>query len=358
LPDIVKFDLFYQLPTVAGQDTANRYAELIAQAREADRLGFHTLWLAEVHFMHRFSLLPAPMLLLAAIAQHTQRLKLGLAVNLLPLHHPVRLAEESATLDVISGGRLEFGAGRGSFTSNYRGYQLAMGESRERFAEGLEFIRQAWLQPSLTFEGKFFRAAGIEVVPKPLQQPHPPIRIATNSPETFSVAGSFGFPIFAAAGVNPPNLLEGRLDLYRRAAAEANHSIPDDWFAYQMMVFPGRDPRRVREMVEPSMRHYLEVTTGLLEPQSQSPEHVAQLEKIKHRMLSTSYESVAAQTALFGEPASCVERISELREKFGVTRIGCWFEFGGLKGHREVVDSMRLFAAEVIPHFSGSLSVS
>ena len=82
----MKFDLFYQLPAVAGQNTAQRYAELIEEACEADRLGFHTLWLAEVHFMQRFSLLPAPMLLLAAIAQRTQRLRLGLAVNLLPLH--------------------------------------------------------------------------------------------------------------------------------------------------------------------------------------------------------------------------------------------------------------------------------
>jgi alkanesulfonate monooxygenase SsuD/methylene tetrahydromethanopterin reductase-like flavin-dependent oxidoreductase (luciferase family) len=347
----VKFDLFYQLPSVAGQQSEQRYAELIEEACEADRLGFHTLWLAEVHFMHRFSLLPAPMLLLAAIAQRTQRLKLGLAVNLLPLHHPVRLAEESATLDILSGGRLEFGAGRGSFTSNYRGYQVAMDESRERFVEGVEFVRQAWLQPRLTFEGRFFHVADLEVIPKPLQKPHPPIRIATNSPDTFSVAGSMGLPIFAAAGVNPPNIFNARLDRYRQAAAEANHVLPADWLAYQMMVFPGRDAQRVRQIVEPSMRHYMEVTTEFLEPQSPSPEHVAQLEKIKHRMRTTTYESIAANTALFGEPASCVDRITELQEQFGITRIGCWFEFGGLKGHREVIDAMRLFAGQVMPHF-------
>ena len=141
----MKFDLFYQLPAVAGQGSDQRYAELIEEAREADRLGFHTVWLAEVHFMHRFSLLPAPMMLLAAIAQATQRLKTGLAVNLIPLHHPARLAEESATLDVLSNGRMEFGAGRGSFTSNYRGYQIPIEQSRERLPETLEFIRQAWL---------------------------------------------------------------------------------------------------------------------------------------------------------------------------------------------------------------------
>ncbi|MGO9057511.1 MAG: LLM class flavin-dependent oxidoreductase [Candidatus Binataceae bacterium] len=348
----MKFDLFYQLPAVAGQGSEQRYAELIEEAREADRLGFHTLWLAEVHFMHRFSLLPAPMMLLAAIAQATQRLRLGLAVNLIPLHHPARLAEESATLDVLSNGRMEFGAGRGSFTSNYRGYQIPIEQSRERLPEALEFIRQAWLQPQLTFEGKYYRAANLEVIPKPLQQPHPPIRIAANTPDTFTLAGALGHPIFVAAGVNPPNLLDTRLELYRQGLSNADHPIPNDWLAYQMMTFTGRDPKRVREIVEPGMRHYFEVVTEHLEPQSHAPEHLEQLEKIKSRMRSVTYESTAANTALFDEPARCVDRIKELGERFGITRLICWFEFGGLQGHREVIDSMRLWADEVMPHLA------
>lgn len=345
----MKFDLFYQLPAVAGQGSGQRYAELIEEAREADRLGFHSLWLAEVHFMRRFSLLPAPMMLLAAIAQTTQRLKLGLAVNLTPLHHPARLAEESATLDLLSNGRVEFGAGRGSFTSNYRGYQIPIEQSRERLPEALEYIRQAWMQPRLTFEGKYYRAADLEVIPKPLQQPHPPIRIAANTPDTFAFAGSVGHPIFVAAGVNPPNLLDTRLALYRQGLTDAGHRVPDDWLSYQMMTFTGRDAKRVRQIVEPGMRHYFKVVTEYLEPQSQAPEHVEQLEKIKNRMRSVTYESTAANTALFGEPAACVDRIRELQERFGITRIICWFEFGGLQGHREVIDSMRLWAEEVMP---------
>jgi alkanesulfonate monooxygenase SsuD/methylene tetrahydromethanopterin reductase-like flavin-dependent oxidoreductase (luciferase family) len=117
----VKFDLFYQLPSADSQNPAQRYRELIDEAVEADRLGFDTLWLAEVHFAPRFSIMPAPMMLLAAIAERTTRLRLGLAVNLVPLHHPIRMAEEAAMLDVLSGGRLEFGAGRGAFPLNYRG---------------------------------------------------------------------------------------------------------------------------------------------------------------------------------------------------------------------------------------------
>lgn len=145
----MKFDIFYQLPQADSQIPARRYRDLIDEAVEAERLGFDTLWLAEVHFAPRFSLMPAPLMLLAAIAERTTRLRLGLAVNLLPLHHPVRLAEETAMLDVISGGRAEFGAGRGAFPLNYRGYNVPLAESRGRFEETLEFVKRAWRSASL-----------------------------------------------------------------------------------------------------------------------------------------------------------------------------------------------------------------
>ena len=133
----VKFDIFYQLPEAANQITSERYRELIAEAAEADRLGFNTVWLAELHFVPRFSVMPTPLLLLAAIAERTTNIRLGMAVNLMPLHHPIRLAEEVATLDVLSGGRVEFGAGRGAFPLNYRGYGVEMTDSRRLFEDGL-----------------------------------------------------------------------------------------------------------------------------------------------------------------------------------------------------------------------------
>ena len=140
----MKFDIFYQLPEAANQITTERYRELITEAAEADRLGFNTVWLAEVHFAPRFSVMPTPLLLLAAIAERTTNIRLGMAVNLMPLHHPIRLAEEVATLDVLSGGRVEFGAGRGAFPLNYRGYGVEMSESRKLFEDGLETIKAAW----------------------------------------------------------------------------------------------------------------------------------------------------------------------------------------------------------------------
>jgi len=188
----MKFDIFYQLPAARTQKVQTRYRELIDESVEADRLGFDTVWLAEVHFAPRFSVMPTPLLLLAAIAEKTTRLRLGMAVNLMPLHHPMRLAEEVATLDVLSGGRVEFGGGRGAFPLNYRGYGVGMETSRALFAEGLDFIKRAWTQDRVTFHGAHFRVDGIEVIPKPVQKPHPPIIVGGAFPYAARRAVNYG----------------------------------------------------------------------------------------------------------------------------------------------------------------------
>ncbi len=349
----MKFDLFYQLPCADSQDPAARYRELVAEAVEAERLGFNTLWLAEIHFAPRFSVMPAPMMILAAIAERTTRLRLGLAVNLVPLHHPMRLAEEAATLDVLSGGRLEFGAGRGAFPLNYRGYDVDLESSRERFEEGLEFVKQAWTQEHLTFRGKFFSSNGISVVPKPLQRPHPPIRLAANSADTFRFAGEKAYPIFAGGPVNPVPVLADRLQLYRNACAGAGRAIPDDWLAAMFFVFAGKDRASVRAAIEPTLRNYFNSVAEIIEPQTLAPEYAGEFERVRARLLAMEYEMVDSIMGIFGDPGYCVDRIAEMKERFHFTRLVAWFEFGGLAGHREVVDSMRLFAARVMPHFAG-----
>ncbi|HTY56240.1 MAG TPA: LLM class flavin-dependent oxidoreductase [Candidatus Binataceae bacterium] len=347
----MKFDLFYQLPRIAAGNDASRYRELIEEVVEAERLGFHGVWLAEAHFFPRFSLLPAPMMLLAAIAERTSRIRLGLAVNLIPLHHPVRLAEESAMLDLLSGGRLEFGAGRGAFASNYHGYEIPMETSRERLKEALDFIRRAWLEPRLSFHGQFFNVDDIEVVPKPLQRPHPPIRLAANTQDTFEFAGANGFPIFAGGPVNPIPILGYRLDVYKQALAAAGLKRPEDWLAALLMVFAGRDRESVRAILEKSLRSYFDVISQSITNDPLSTRPAEEAETVRERLRTMKYETVDDSMGAFGDPAYCVDKIARLREVFDMTRLVCWFEIGGLSGHREVIESMRLFAEKVMPRF-------
>jgi len=347
----VKFDIFYQLPQADSQNTPERYRDLIAEAVEADRLGFDTVWLAEVHFAPRFSVMPAPMMLHAAIAERTRRIRLGLAVNLMPLHHPMRLAEETAMLDVLSGGRVEFGAGRGAFALNYRGYGVPMPESRALFEEGLEMVRAAWTQDRVTFHGRHYSVDGIQVVPKPVQRPHPPIRLAANSLDTFAYAGTNGYRIFAGGPVNPFPVLADRLAVYDRALAESGRARPDDWFAGLLITFAGTDGASVRAKFEPSLRNYFNSVSEIIEPEALVPGVQSEFEKVRNRLRGMQYDQVNEIMAALGEPEYIADKIASLRERFGFTRLVCWFETGGIAGHENVIAAMRLFAERVMPKF-------
>jgi Coenzyme F420-dependent N5,N10-methylene tetrahydromethanopterin reductase and related flavin-dependent oxidoreductases len=170
----MRFGLFFQAPEAAGQTHAERYAEMFDIIELADSLGFDVAWLAELHFGGAFSLLANPLMAVPVIAQRTRRIRIGTAVTLLPLHHPLSCAEQAATADLLSGGRLEFGVGRGSIPTQFHGFRVPVAENRARFDEALEIIRLAWTKPRFSYHGRFYEIEDIEVVPKPLQRPHPP----------------------------------------------------------------------------------------------------------------------------------------------------------------------------------------
>ena len=163
----MKFGLHYQLPCHDSQSPVQRYRDTLDQAIYAETLGFESVWPVEQHFNPQLSILPSPLLLLSALAERTHTLRLGIAIVLLPLSHPVRIAEEIATLDVLSNGRAEFGIGRGSIPTHFSGFGVAQAESRDRMLEALEIIRQAWTNERLSFQGKFFNIENLSIVPKP-----------------------------------------------------------------------------------------------------------------------------------------------------------------------------------------------
>src|SRR5499433_4333018 len=162
----MRFGFFDQLPCAPGYSEPQRYKDIIAQIELGDAVGFDTAWLGEIHFIREFSILADPLMVLAAAAQRTSRIRLGTAVTLLPLHSPVKIVEEAATADILSDGRLEFGVGRGAFPLYYVGFDVPQEESRERFEEALDFILAAWNSENFSFEGKYFRAHDLTVVPR------------------------------------------------------------------------------------------------------------------------------------------------------------------------------------------------
>jgi len=343
----MRFGFFDQLPCASGHSERQRYRDIIAQIELGDVLGFDTAWLGELHFSRPFSILAAPLMVLAAAAQRTTRIRLGTAVTLLPLHNPVKTAEEAATADVLSDGRLEFGVGRGTAPMHYAGYGIPQEESRERFDEALDFILQAWTNERFSFEGKHYRVHDLTVIPKPLQSPHPPVRIAANSPDTFPTAGRRRLPIFATPLINPPDKLKEGLAVYREVLPAGTPG--DTALAFPVHVTTSR--AQARQECEPGLLRFLRDAAERLRPLGQADiKSFEAFRQVLARIERVKYEDLDREMGVFGDPEYCIERVQALRREYGMDEFICYFNQGGIMEHAMVKQSMTLFAKEVLPH--------
>jgi alkanesulfonate monooxygenase SsuD/methylene tetrahydromethanopterin reductase-like flavin-dependent oxidoreductase (luciferase family) len=287
-------------------------------------------------------------MVLAAAAQRTSRIRLGTAVTLLPLHNPVKVAEEAATADILSDGRLEFGVGRGTAPLHYAGYDIPQEESRERFEEGLDFILQAWTHEPFSYQGKYFRARELTLVPRPIQTPHPPVRIAANSPDTFPIAARRGLSIFATPLINPPDRLRAGLAVYRQTLPAGVRG--DTALAFPVHVTTSR--AQARQECEASLRRFFREAGERLRPFGQTDiKSYEAFQQVLARMERVQYDDIDREMGVFGDPAYCVERVQALQRDYQMDEFICYFNQGGIMDHAMVKQSMTLFAKEVMPHF-------
>jgi alkanesulfonate monooxygenase SsuD/methylene tetrahydromethanopterin reductase-like flavin-dependent oxidoreductase (luciferase family) len=342
----MRFGFFDQLPCAPGFTEHQRYRDIIAQIELGDALGFDTAWLGELHFSRGFSILADPLMVLAAAAQRTRHIRLGTAVTLIPLHNPVKIAEEAAIADVLSDGRLEFGVGRGTAPLHYAGFGIPQEESRPRFDEALDFIIGAWTHESFSFEGKYYRVQDLKLTPRPLQSPHPPVRIAANSPDTFPFAAGRHLPIFASPMINPPDRLKAGLGVYRAGLG----GVPcDTALAFPVHVADSREQARAE--VEPGLMRFLHEATERLQPLEHTDiKSFETFRQVLARMQRVTYADFDREMGVFGEPAYCVERIGELQAEYGFDEFIGYFNQGGLMPPELVRQSMTRFAREVMPH--------
>jgi alkanesulfonate monooxygenase SsuD/methylene tetrahydromethanopterin reductase-like flavin-dependent oxidoreductase (luciferase family) len=338
--------LFTELQCPEGRHESQLYDEILEQTTEAEALGFAAMWMAELHFHRRFSILSAPLLTAAAAAQRTQRLRLGIAVNLLPLHHPVRLAEEGAVLDVLSHGRLDFGVGRGHpFPGVYDNFQISPAQSRERFVEALDILIGAWTREPFDYQGEYFQVSDLTVVPKPLQQPHPPIFVAAGSPETYVATGQRGLGILVPGHVQPMEALRDNLARYWEAGRAAGHA-EHLRVTFLIPIYVAERQQQAEAEPEPHIMYYYSVLGGLLS--GEFPESYQRYGESRRRLGTLSYETIRRERAIFGEPSYCLDRLHHIREVLEVQQIMAWMNIGGMP-HDKVLRSMRLFAERVLP---------
>ena len=340
----MEFGVFYQLPCAAEQIPAARIQDTIAQCKLADELGFDAAWLAELHFNPRFSILSAPLMIASAVAQVTDRIRIGNAINLLPLHQPVRLAEEVATLDVLSGGRAIFGVGRGSMPTHFAGYGINQDEGRDRFIEGLELVLGSWIRDEFSYSGKYYRSYGYAITPKPIQQPHPPVYVAANSADTFNIVGELGHNILVAPTiVTTQGALTG-LQSYRSGLVENGHDQSKLKVNINVPMHVSETEKDARAGFTKTIDNYLQTLRDIGRSRGAS--------RGSSRADTLDADSVMDEFAAVGTPDQVSEKLSKFKEMYEPNEFMCWFNIGGMLSHTEVRRSMRLFAKEVMPRFS------
>ena len=338
----MKFGLFTEFSRAPDISEARAFDEAMAEVRAAEALGYDGVWLAEIHFQRDRSVLASPLVIGAAIAAVTQRLRIGIAVQVLPLSHPLHLAEDVATLDHLSHGRLEFGVGRSGLPDHYRGYNVPYAESRERFLETLAIMRRAWTHERFSHEGKYFQFRDICLMPKPYQKPYPPIRVAATTDETYPLVGRLGMSIFLAVRTTPIAHLQKCIGSYHEAWQAAGHPGRGD-VALIVPVYVAEDPRAARDEPEASMRFFLRTIGEMLATGTTNRAEDGE------RLLRMSYDDVLAELAVYGTPEAVADRLIELRETLGYSTLSLWMNSGGRVPHERVMRSMRLFAERVIP---------
>ena len=341
----MKFGVFFQAPEAVGQSHAQRYQEMFELIQCAEELGFDVAWLAELHFGGAFSLLANPLMMVPVIAQRTKRIRIGTAVALLPLQHPLTIAEQAATADVLSGGRLEFGVGRGSIPSQFHGFKIDVAENRARFDESLEIIRRAWTEERFSYRGKFWDVEELAVVPRPVQKPHPPIRVAVHTAESFAHIADKGWPIYSGTTTTPLPQLREYMALYRERFAAAGHTWQTDQMALMLPMYVGD-----REAMRPGVhKYYRNLETIFSEVPEAYGEHLPRLKMIRENVANLPFEKFCRDQGVFGDTAEVIDKLQAARDDFGLSQIICWFDQGNMLPRAEVERTMRRFADEVMP---------
>ena len=365
----MKFGMMYELEVPKPWSERSEYDvfhEAVEQAVFAEKMGFEYVWLVEHHFLEQFAHSSAPEVWLAYVAALTKTIRLGHGVVLLGgrINHPVRIAERIATLDILSSGRVDFGTGRGSNPFQIEPFGVDLATSREEWEELVDVIPRMWKDEWLTYKGRFFELPERNVLPKPIQTPHPPIWVACQQPDTFAIAGRKGIGALCFT-VGPPGDLAGRIADYRREVAHPKEQVGEykfDQVAGFTITYCDEDDKAARELMGPQALWYFDVNKKIYGPawQERSDEEIPPSYRY-HAQYITQADNQASAGRLdydpliengsfcIGDPDRCIETIQMYKDA-GVDQVLTFMQVGNVP-HEKIMKSIRLFGEHVIPHF-------
>jgi alkanesulfonate monooxygenase SsuD/methylene tetrahydromethanopterin reductase-like flavin-dependent oxidoreductase (luciferase family) len=318
----------------------------------AEAWGLDGVWLGEIHFNPIRSVLSSPFSVASFIAARSRRVRIGTAITVLPLCNPLRIAEDVATVDHLSEGRFDFGIGRSGSPRAYDALGIPYAESQGRFAETLEILREAWKGERFSHEGKFFQFENVMVGPRPYQLPHPPMRMAANSPETFAFVGRSGLPLFVGLRDHGIPELRRHLVTYRTAWREAGHPGNGD-VCLRIPIYAGTSEAAAldepRENITYFFRRHAELTRSGLGRGDTGPADRRQTKV--HELDGMTYEDILQTRVVFGTAPRLIDRLRQVAEDLGLTGVVAELNPGGLLSLEAMKQTLRILTHEVIPAF-------
>jgi natural product biosynthesis luciferase-like monooxygenase protein len=350
----MRYGLFYlpsSLPSTRAEG-AERFRTIIDQIVFGEEIGFESVWLAEHHFHAFAGMFSAPTVIGAAIAQRTEKIRIGTAVLLLPYHNPLRVAEDYATLDCLSDGRLEFGIGHGFVKWEALTFGIPLEDLRERFKENIDVVLKCWRDPELNHKGRFYDYRKVQVWPRPLQEPYPAIWMAaTTSVESFELSGRCGFHMMLIPFLNQVEELRQKMQAYFSARDAAGHdpSTARVLGVYHAYVGDSVNEARVagaRGLAEynAAAREAHSLTPGMADPESYRSH-----EKHRAEIRALTFDELREQRrVLIGTPEEVQRQLEYVRERLYLTDVAGNFALGGLTD-AQARASMRRFMEEVVP---------
>ncbi|WP_018655189.1 LLM class flavin-dependent oxidoreductase [Actinomadura flavalba] len=351
----MKFSTFHLFHQFAGQTAREVYDYQLEVVELLEELGFDGVWIAEHHFRD-YGVVPNVFTLLSNLAARTERLRLGTGIVVLPLHNPIHVAEEAAMVDLLSGGRLQLGIGRGYQSAEFENFGLDLAEARDRFDECLDMIVGLWTQEPFEYKGRFHKTTHpLTLMPKPVQRPHPPLHVAAVSPETVERYAARGLPILADPAAPFKKIAEAARTWHATAAAHGVDTAGAELVASRSVyVAPTAEQARADQARFEAGFDRSRIFNAASAPIDPATGRAAKgFEFYQDRYLkggSVDNEFRWNQLEVIGDPERVIGQIAAIRE-MGFTNLMC--DFGSTRPLPldEMRRVLRFFAAEVMPAF-------
>lgn len=356
----MKFSIFFEIEVLPQHYSESQAIEnCLGQIELADELGFDAAWAVEHHFTYEYSHSTSPEMFFAAASQRTSRIRLGPGVCLLPFHHPIHVAQRYAWLDVLSRGRLNMGVGRGVTQLEFQAFRPIFkdhhAESRGMFFEWIDIIREAWTHNTVEWNGKFIQFPECQPLPKPLQKPYPPMYAAAGSADSFVLYPKKGLNVLGQAAVKPLFMALDDAKVFHRNWREAGNPGTGEFCLLWGTYCAPTTERAVRDAEGPVM-WYISRLQRFFGPRASEAETRRQLQQYDWWTDPTLDKLIRNDMVLAGDPARCIELIRKA-EAGGVNHVLAQFQIGGLR-HEQTVESMKLFAKEVMPAFKSTTAAA